>query len=132
MDKYINEQVDNQPLFDEIIDSGDWFKHDMIKGLMGNVVLYLGSSPGTDGERNYAVYLYKLMRGFKQSVEISGKRIHSEIRAGEDYSIIVFKPFLINKKLAPEDEAYLKKFGINLFYVDSANKLKSILDKLNN
>ena len=118
LEKYIHEKVNGKNLFDEIINSGDWFKHDLIKGLMGNAVLYLGASPGTDGERHYSVYLYKLIKKFKEGVEISGKKIHPEIRAGEDYSIIVYSPFLLNKKLPSEDEAYLEKFGIKLFYIN--------------
>ena len=130
LQQYIEEQVDEKPLFDEIIDSGDWFKHDLIKGLLGNAVLYLGASPGTDGERHYAVYLYKLMQRFKEGVEISGKRIHPEIRAGKNYLVIVYSPFLIDSKLPKEDEAYMKKFGIKLYYADSPKKLESILKRL--
>jgi len=82
--QYINEKVEGKSLFDEIIDSGDWFKHDLIKGLLGQAVLYLGSSPGADGERHYAVYLYKLIQRFKDGIEISAKRIHPEIKAGNN------------------------------------------------
>ena len=60
LQEFIRTKVNNKPVFDEIIDSGDWFKHDLIKGLMGDALLCLGSSPGTDGERQYAVYLFKL------------------------------------------------------------------------
>jgi hypothetical protein len=126
---YIKEQINAKPLFYEIIDSGDWFKHDMTKGLFGNAVLYLGASPGTDGERNYAVYLYKLINQFKQGIKIAGKKIHPEIRADENFSIIVYSPFLLNKRLPKEDEAYMKKFNIRLFYADTPKKLESILNK---
>lgn len=130
LQEYINEKVNGKPLFDRIINSGDWFKHDLIKGLMGDAILYLGASPGTDGKRNYAVYLYKLMKRFKEGVEITGKKIHPEISAGENFSIFVYSPFLINKRLQPEDEAYMEKFGVNLFYVESPNQLKEKLSKL--
>ncbi len=126
---YIETQINNQPLFDEIIDSGDWFKHDLIKGLMGNAILYLGSSPGTDGERHYAVYLYKLLKRFKQGVEVSSKKIHPEIKAGENFSVYIYSPFLLNKRLPKEDEAYMQKFGIKLHYINSPEELESILSK---
>ncbi|MAG02605.1 hypothetical protein CMI42_04670 [Candidatus Pacearchaeota archaeon] len=125
--QYIEEQVDGKRLVDEVIDSGDWFKHDMIKGLMGNAVLYLGSSPGTDGERHYAVYLYKLLNRFKEGIEVSKEKIHSEIRAGKDYSIIVYSPFLIGGKLSKEDEKYMEKFGVKLYYVNSSEGLGDVL-----
>jgi hypothetical protein len=130
LEQYANEQVNGKPLFNEIINSGDWFKHDLIKGLLGNAILYLGASPGTDGERNYAIYLYKLISRFKEGVEISGKRIHPEIRAGKDFSIFVYSPFLKAGKLAEEDEAYCKKFGINLVYVKNPEDLKQKLSNI--
>ncbi|MFH1431341.1 MAG: hypothetical protein ABIG37_02640 [Nanoarchaeota archaeon] len=86
-------------------------------------------SPGTDGERNYAVYLYKLIKRFKQGVEIAGKNIHPELKAGEDFTIFVYSKFLINKKLEPEHEAYMKKFGVNLVYVSNADELREELGK---
>ena len=127
--EYIKADINKKPVFDEIIDSGDWFKHDVIKGLFGNAILYLGASPGTDGERNYAVYLYKLIKRFKQGVEIAGKNIHPELKAGEDFTIFVYSKFLINKKLEPEHEAYMKKFGVNLVYVSNADELMGRLKK---
>ena len=127
---YIDTRIKNKPLFDEIIDSGDWFKHDLIKGLLGNAILYLGSSPGTDGERHYAVYLYKLMSGFKGGVEVSGKHIHPEIKAGNNFTILAYQPFLSEGKLPKEDEAYMKKFGINLIYVKSPQDLEKKLKTL--
>ncbi len=125
---YIEEQMDGKPLFDEVIDSGDWFKHDLIKGLLGNAILYLGSSPGTDGERNYVVYLYKLMQRFKEGVEVSEKRIHPEIRAGENYSVIVYSLFLLNGRLAKEDEAYPEQKSSSLIFCSvSPNLLQNPL-----
>ena len=120
-------KVNDKLLFDEIIDSGDWFKHDMIKDLLGNAILYLGRSPGTEGERQYAIYLYKLIKGFKGGVEISGKRIHPEIRAGERFSILIYTPFLTDGKFPQEDETYARKFGIGLIYIHNASELKKFL-----
>ena len=129
LQEYIDAKINNKPLFDLIINSGDWFQHDMIKGLLGHAVLYLGSSPGTDLERHSAVYLYKLMQRFKKEVEISGTAIHPEIKATNNYTIFVYKPFLKNKKLPSEDEAYMKKFNINLVYINNPSQLKQELKK---
>jgi len=128
LEPYINEKIKNKPLFDEVIDSGDWFKHDLIKGLFGNAILYLGSSPGADGERHYAVYLYKLISGYKNGVE-AGKFIHPEIKAGKNFTIFVYSPFLKNKELPAEDKEYMKKFNINLIYIKNPKHLEEELKK---
>ncbi len=121
------EKYMNKIKFDEVIDTGDWYKHDLIKGLLGDAVLYLGSSPGTNGELNYAVYLYKLLKGRKEGVSVAGKFIHSEVRAGDDYKIFVYSCFLKGKKLDFEIENYIKKFGIDLVYVSDSEKLREVL-----
>ena len=121
------EQFINSEIIDEKVNTGDWYKHDLIKGLLGNAVLYLGNSPGTNGELNYAVYLYKILTGRKEGVEIAGKFIHSEIRAGKDYTIFVYSPFLKSGKLSEELENYIRKFNISLVYINNPNQLR---DKL--
>jgi len=132
LEPYINEKINNKPIFDEIIDTESWFKQDLIKGLLGDAIFYLGSSPGTDGELNYAIYLYKLLIGKKEGIEISGKKIHPEIRAGENFTIFVYSPFLIKKKLPFEIEKYIKKIGINLVYIKNPEELRKELDKIKN
>jgi hypothetical protein len=127
---YTQEKIDGEQLFDEFVDTENWFKHDLIKGLLGNAILYLGSSPGTNGELNYAVYLYKLMTGNKKGVEVAGKFIHHEIRAGKDFTIFVYSPFLTNGTLKKEDEEYISKFGIRLVYVKNPEQLRDELRKL--
>ncbi len=129
---FLETKINNKPLFDKIIDTENWFKHDLIKALLGNKVLYLGSSPGTDGEMKYAIYLYKLLKGFKDGVSTSSKRVHSEILAGENYTFLIYTRFLKNKKLSPEDEAYLKKFKIKLLYINSPEELESALSSCTN
>jgi len=124
LESYIQEKVNGKMVCDEIINTGDWYKHDLIKGLLGNAILYLGSSPGTNGELNYAVYLYKLISGYKEEVEIAGRKIHPEIKADKNFKIFVYSPFLISGKLSSEDERYIKEFGINLVYVKNAEELK--------
>ncbi len=130
LEPYMQTESAGKKVFDEIIDSGDWFKHDLTKALFGDVCLCLGLSPGTEGERQYGIYLYKLISGFKDGVEISGKRIHPEIRAGKNYTIFVYSPFYKSGKLSEEDEAYTKKFGINLVYIKNPKELRYQLLKL--
>lgn len=129
LEPYINEKIDDKPIFDQIINSGDWFKHDMTKGLFGHAILCLGSSKGTDLERNGAEYLYKLMSGNKEGVETAGKFIHPEIKAGKNFTIFIYSPFLKNKKLSPEDEFYSKQYNINLVYIKNPKQLKEELIK---
>ncbi len=129
LEPYINEKINNKPIFDETIDSGDWFKHDMTKALFGDAILYLGRSPGTDLEKNGAEYLYKIMTGNKKGVEVAGKFIHPKIKAGKNFTIFVYSPFLKNKKLSFEDEAYLKKDKIKLVYIKNPNHLEKELKK---
>jgi len=127
LEQYVKAEVNGKPLFDELIDTENWFKHDLIKGLMGNAILYLGASPGTDGERHYAVYLYKLIAGFKKGVNVNSSSIHPQAMAGRDFTIFVYTPFLLAGKLPKEDKAYMEKFGVNLVYVNSASDLEKKL-----
>lgn len=132
LQSYINTEVNGKKLFDKIINSGDWFKHDLIKGLFGDAVLYLGTSPGADGELNYATYLFKLFKGMKIKVDIVREKVHSEIRAGKNipYIYFIYSPFIKTGKLSRETEAYLEKIGINLEYINTAEELKSKIKNL--
>ena len=129
LEPYINEKLNGKPVFDEIIDTETWFKHDLIKGLLGDAILYLGASPGTNGELNYAIYLYKIITNQKENLQVLKEKIHSELRAGENFTIFVYSPFLKNKKLPFEVEAYIKKFKIKLIYVKNSQDLKIQLIK---
>lgn len=130
LEQYVETRVNGKPLFDKLIDTENWFKHDLIKGLMGDAILYLGASPGTDGERHYAVYLYKLIAGFKRGVDVSSSSLHSQAKAGKNFTILVYSPFLVSGKLPKEDEAYMNKFGVNLVYISSASELEKKLKEI--
>ena len=132
LEPYIKMKLNEKPFFDYFINTDNWFKHDLIKGLLGDVLVCLGDSPGTNGELNYAVYLYKLLSGRKEGIEIAGKHIHPELRAGKNFTILVYSPFLISKKLSKEQEEYIKNFGINLVYISSSTQLKQELENLKN
>jgi hypothetical protein len=69
------------------------------------------------------------MKGFKENVRFQGG--HEEVRAGKTipYSFIVYSPFVKSRKLDSETEAYLKKYGINLIYVNNSKELKITLSQ---
>jgi len=46
---------------DKMLNSIDWFKHGLIKGLLQNAVFYLEKSTETGRELNYSTDLYKLI-----------------------------------------------------------------------
>lgn len=129
LEQYMKTEANGRKVFDEIIDSGDWYKHDLIKALFGDACLCLGLSPGTEGERQYGIYLYKLVAGFKEGVDVSMKKIHPELRAGKNYTIFIYAPFYKAGKLSEEDEAYCKKFRINLVYIKNPENLRKELEK---
>jgi hypothetical protein len=130
LETYRKEVIKGKSLFDEEIDTGDWYKHDLTKGLFGNAILYLGHSPGTEIERNGSVYLYKLMKGYKENLDLARNKINPHILANNNLAIIVYSPFLITGHLSKEDESYMERFGIKLFYVKDSLELKTIISKL--
>lgn len=130
LEPYINMKLNEKPFFDYFINTDNWFLHDLIKGLLGDALFYLGDSPGTSGELNYAIYLYKLLNGRKEGIEVSGKYVHPEIKAAKKFTIFVYSPFLINKRLSKEQEEYIRRFDINLVYINSSAQLKEELNKI--
>ena len=130
LEPYIHMKLHEKPFFDGFINTDNWFKHDLILGLLGNALFCLGDSPGTSGELNYAIYLHKLLNSRKDGIESSRKQVHPEIMANKNFTIFVYSPFLITKKLSNEQEAYILKFGINLVYINSSSQLKQELEKL--
>ena len=132
LEPYIKTKINGKELFDEEIDVGDWRQLNRLKALLGDVVLYLGISPGTELEANYGIYLFKLMNKFKEGVE-NAQHLHPEVRAGKNipYTIFVYTPFIKSKKIHKEIEEYMKKFRINLEYINNPEELKKKLSELN-
>lgn len=99
--------------------------------LYGDAILVLGLSTGSLGELAYAFYLYKLFKGKKDGVTVSGKAIHSEIRAGREipYIVFVYRPF-IKAKLPYELEKYIEKFEGKVKYVENVKELRAEIKKL--
>lgn len=127
----MEEMINGKKLFEEFIDTQDWRDQYRLKGLMGDLILYLGISPGAETELNYAVYLFKLMKGFKENVELKG--VHSDMRAGKNipYTILIYSPFIKNRRFSAETEMYMKKFGISYYYIKNPRQLKQRLTELN-
>ncbi len=131
LEKYMSFEFDGKKVFDEFIDTGNWYKQDLTHCIFGDIILMLGNSLGSMGELVYGFYLYKLFRGDKPNVKAKKKAIHEEVRAGENipYSLIIYEPF-VKEKLNYEIEEYIKKHGGKIFYVKNSNELKNVLKEL--
>jgi len=131
LEPYLKTKVNGKKLINEKINTGDWKQQNRLKALLGDVVLYLGTSIMANAETNYGIYLFKLMNKFKKGID-NAKYLHPEVRAGKNipYTHFVYSPFLKNKKIPSEIEAYMKKYGIKLVYISSPNQLKEKLSKL--
>lgn len=131
MKQYIESKINGKKVFDEIINTDNWYKQDMTCCLYANAILLLGLSTGSLGELSYAYYLYKIFKGYKSGVKTNGKQIHPEIRAGETipYITFVYKPF-VKGKLPYELEEYIKKFGGKVIYINNSEELRKSLKKL--
>ncbi len=130
---YIETKVRGNALFDEFIDTNNWYKQDLIHCILGDVILMLGISLGSMGELVYGYYLYKLFEGKKPEVKAKRDIIHPETLAGKriSYSTIIYKPF-IKDKLPYEIEKYIEKFKGRLYYVNDSKELMYVLKKLKN
>ncbi|MBN2094542.1 MAG: hypothetical protein JW727_00690 [Candidatus Aenigmarchaeota archaeon] len=128
---YMNEVVDGVPLFDELIDAGNWYKLDVSKAATGDVVLVLGKSLGAIGELALGFYIYKLLTKKKPGVQPKSMDIGNHIRAGKTlpFSAIIYLPFA-RGKLDYELEAYIKKVGGRVYYVNKSAELEETFKKL--
>ncbi len=125
-------KVDGQErkIFDEFIDTGTWYEQDLIMALFGDAILYLGTSLGSMRELTAAYYLYKLIGGKKKGVDIEGKKIHPAIRAGEDFTTIIYEPF-VKERLSSEISAYIKEVGGRIVYVKDKDNLREKINRQN-
>lgn len=131
LEPYINEQINGKKVIDKEINTGTWYKQDLTICTFGDFILLLGNSLGALGELTYAYYLYKLFKGMKKEVSATEKKIHPEIRAGKNipFSLIAYMPFL-KEKLNFEIEAYIKKLGGKIIYVNNTKELKQEISRL--
>lgn len=121
---FLELKVKDKFLFDEQINSGDWFKQDMEMCLFGDVVLYLGTTLGSLGELSYGFYLYRIL---KDKVRILNK----EIVSGKNmqFTLIVYAPF-VRDTLPSEIEHYIEKANGKVIYVNNAKELEKILSSI--
>ncbi len=129
--QYINAEIHGRKIFDEIINTQNWYKQDLTHCIYGDIVLMLGNSLGSLGELVYGYYLYKLFVGDKPEVKAKKKKIHSEVRAGEivPFSVIVYEPFF-KERLNYEIEAYIRKLKGEIYYVKSPAEIKRTIEKI--
>ncbi len=128
---YINAEIEGKKVIDNIIDTQNWYKQDLTCCIYGDYILMLGTSLGSLGELVYGYYLYKLFMGEKPEVSVMKKKIHEEVRCGEQipFGVIIYKLF-VKDKLPYEIEQYIKKLKGNVDYVDNPKELKNKLEKL--
>jgi len=126
--QYIDTEVLGNRLFDEIIDTGSWYRQDLTHCIYGDVVLMLGNSLGSLGELAYGYYLYKLFSGGKPELKVDIGSISENARAGKfvPFSTIIYGPFM-KGKLNYETEKYIEKLNGNIIYANSAEDLKQAL-----
>jgi len=129
--QYMDAKILGRNIFDEIIDTQNWYKQSLTHCLYGDIVLMLGNSLGSLGELVYGCYLYKLFVGDKPEVKAMKKGIHSKVRAGDTvpFSVIVYEPFL-KERLNYEIEAYIRKLKGEIYYVKSPAEIKRTIEKI--
>ncbi|MFW5746880.1 MAG: hypothetical protein ACOCWQ_05020 [Nanoarchaeota archaeon] len=123
---YREEVFAQGPLFTETVDTGSWFQQDAIITLLGDVVLMLGVTLGSLQELTFGLYLYKLFVGQKGGIEIARDCVHPQIRAGESFRVLCYRPFM-RGPLNEEIEAYATKIGVEIIYIDDAQQLADYL-----
>ncbi len=128
--EYVEAKINDKPVFDEFIDSGDWYSTNQTHCLFGENVLMLGNSTGTLGELCFGYYVYKLFGGHKASVEANMKKHHKDFVAGEriPFDTVIYKPLILDG-LPVEIEKYVEKFGAKIIYAKNPKELKKIFSE---
>ncbi|MCD6434002.1 MAG: hypothetical protein J7L14_00115 [Candidatus Diapherotrites archaeon] len=127
---YIEAKINGRKVFDEFIDTNNWYKQNLTHCIFGDAILMLGNSLGALGELAYGFYIYKLFIGNKSGIQVKRKAIHPEARAGGKipYSVVIYEPF-IKERLNYEIEAYIEKSNGTVFYVKNSTELKETFEK---
>lgn len=124
----MNMKIKNKKIFDEIIDTENWYKQDLTHGLYGDVILMLGTSLGSLGELTYSFYVYDILKGQKEGYNVSSQKINKNIIAGTKIplTLIIYKPF-IKSDLPLEIKEHIKKVGGVIYYAKDSEELKKII-----
>lgn len=129
---YFEAEHNKKKIFDEVINTENWYKQHMLMALFGDVILMLGNSLGSMYELTSGYYIYKLFLKLKEKVNIDKSKLHKDIKAGDKvpFSVIVYMPFM-KSRLPEEIEAYIEKMNCNVFYIKDSKELENVLKKLN-
>ena len=127
---YIDFELKGKKLFDEIIDSGDWYSANQTHCLFGENILVIGFSLGSLGELSFGYYMYKLFSGGKPEVNVDLSKFNKNFVAGKriPFDTIIYSP-LAKGKLPFETEKYIEKFGSKVIYVNNQKQLKKIISE---
>lgn len=128
---FLEAEHNSKKVFDEVINTENWYKQHMLMALFGDVILMLGNSLGSMYELTSGYYIYKLFLKLKEKVNINKSNLHKDIRAGDKipFSAIVYMPFM-KSKLPIEIEAYIKRMNCNIFYINDSKELENVLKEL--
>jgi hypothetical protein len=128
LESNMNMKIKNKKIFDEIIDTENWYKQDLTHGLYGDVILMLGTSLGSLGELTYSFYVYDILKGQKEGYNVSSQKINKNIIAGTKIplTLIIYKPF-IKSDLPLEIKEHIKKVGGVIYYAKDSEELKKII-----
>ncbi len=125
LQKYLDEYAGPNPLFDGIIDTGEWFRTDDIRLLLGDIALFLGYAPGSLRELFGGMYIYKILKRKKKELYVQREKLGSDIVAGMriPFEVWIYSPF-ISRRLPEEIERYSKQIGVRLVYIRSPTDLE--------
>jgi hypothetical protein len=115
-------------VFDEIINTGNWYKQHFAHCLFGDIILMLGTSPGTLYEMASAFYVYKIFQGYKDKVNVMEKQVHKQIVAGTKipFTLIIYKPFM-KSDIQVEMKEYISRIGGKIYYAKNPRQLLKIM-----
>jgi hypothetical protein len=128
---YMKAEVEGKPVFDEYIDSENWYKHDICLAAMGDCLLFLGKSLGSLGELALGFYIYKLFSKKKPGATVDRRSIGSHLQAGKviPFTAIIYLPF-VKERLDFELESYVEKVGGRVIHAKNILELGTIIGEL--
>jgi hypothetical protein len=128
---YAEYKINGKRLFDEVINTKDWYGETFYLAMLGDVVLMLGFSLGSMGELSLSYYMHKVFIGDKVMKGVKDKRVPPQIRGGKSvpFSVIIYKPF-IKHRLNKEMELYIRRHKGRIYYAENGNDIFNVLKQL--
>ena len=74
--------------------------------------------------------MFQLIKGSKKNIDLAKRKVHPELKADRDFCIIYYSKFFSTEKFLPEEEYYLKEFGIKVYYAKDSDELKEVIKKI--